>query len=277
MTHPLFLVYKERAFPLSRGALAIGRLEECQVVLEGREVSRRHARIVATSRGPLLVDRSRFGTEVNGARLAAPALLQDGDRLRVGPYELTVTTQPLQLGARPDPDLPAPGWAARLHAWRRRYGWSEGLGAVVAVLVAHTTLEAGLPILLAALAAALAEAVWFYGTLTLRDLRRERREASRRGARLPPTAATRLLRDLVLEFGVAEAVDSLLLRPLCYAAGLRWVGGVWGVLAGKVVADLLFWGPVLALCHWRRAGPTPPPPADRGRPTTATRLPWLGG
>ncbi len=71
MTAQLFLVHQDRAIPLSRGALAIGRLDECQLVLEGREVSRRHARIVATPRGPLLVDRSRFGTEVNGARVAA--------------------------------------------------------------------------------------------------------------------------------------------------------------------------------------------------------------
>ncbi len=81
----------------------------------------------------------------------------------------------------------------------------------------------------------------------------------------------------MLEFGAAEAVDSLLLRPVCYTAGLYWIGGVGGILAGKLVADLLFWGPVLRLCHWRSAGgPVSPPPAERSRATTATDLPRVG-
>ncbi len=276
MTSPLFLVHRDRAIPLSHGALAIGRLEECQLVLEGREVSRRHARIIVTPGGPLLVDRSRFGTEVNGARLAAPALLRDGDRVRVGPYELSVTASPWEVGAHPDAETVAPRWPARLLAWRRRYGWSEALAALVAVLVALGTLQAGVSVPLAALAATLAEAVWFYGTLTLRDLRRERREAVAAGLSLPPSAAAQALRDLALEFGAAEAADSLLLRPVCYAAGLYWIGGVGGILVAKLVADLLFWGPVLSLCHWRPAAqPTPGPATERSRATTATRLPWI--
>lgn len=274
MSSPLFLVHRDRAIPLSRGALAIGRLDECQLVLEGREVSRRHARIIATPRGPLLVDRSRYGTEVNGARLAAPALLSDGDRVRVGPYELLITAAPGEAGAQPEAESVGSRWPARLLAWRRRYGWSEALAALVAVLVALGTLQAGVPVPFAALAATLAEAAWFYGTLALRDLRRERREAAARGLQLPPDAAVITLRDLVLEFGAAEAVDSLLLRPVCYTAGLYWIGGAWGILAGKVVADLLFWGPVLSLCHWRPAiRAVSAAPDERRRATTATRLP----
>jgi hypothetical protein len=276
MTSPLFLVHRDRAFPLSRGALAIGRLDECQLVLEGREVSRRHARIIATPRGPLLVDRSRYGTEVNGARMAAPALLHDGDRVRVGPYELSITAAPWAIGAQPEAQSAGTRWSARLLAWRRRYGWSEALAALVAVLVALGALRAGVPVPFAALSATLAEAVWFYGTLAFRDLRRERREAAARGLQLPPDAAVITLRDLLLEFGAAEAVDSLLLRPICYSAGLYWIGGAGGILAGKVVADLLFWGPVLSLCHWRPSVRAVSAASDeRRRTTTATRVPEI--
>lgn len=278
MTAPLFLVHNQRATPLSSGAVAIGRLEECQVVLDGREVSRRHARIVATPAGPLLVDRSRFGTEVNGARLAAPALLRDGDLVQVGHYRLAVTASPWELGAQPDPELTSTGWLVRVREWRRRYGWSEAVAAGVAVVVALGALAAGAGVPLAAFAATIAEAIWFYGMLTWRDLRRERLEAAQRGGDLPPKAVRAVVWDLVLEFGAAEAVDSLLLRPICYAAGLHWLGVVPGILAGKVIADLLFWGPVLSLCHWRfGARPVPQPAMDRRRSTTATRPPSLHG
>lgn len=277
MTTALFLVHNGRATPLSNGAVAIGRLEECQVVLDGREISRRHARIVATPEGPLLVDRSRFGTDVNGFRLAAPALLRDGDLIRVGTYELPVTASPWEFRAQPDLALASPGWRTRVAEWRRRYGWSEAMAAGVAVLVALAALNAGASVPIAAIAATLAEAIWFYGTLTWRDLRRERQEAAANDASLPPKRADTLWRDLALEFGVAEAVDSLLLRPICYTAGLYWFGVAPGILAGKLIADLLFWGPVLSLCHWRFAArPIAQPSADRRRSTTANRPPSLG-
>lgn len=273
MTAPLFLVHNGRATPLSSGAVAIGRLEECQVVLDGREISRRHARIVATPEGPLLVDRSRFGTEVNGFRLAAPTLLADGDLVRVGHYDLPVTAKPWELGAEPEPEAANTGWGVRVQEWRRRYGWSEALAAAVAVLVALGTIKVGASVPLAAFAATIAEAIWFYGTLTWRELRRERQEAAQSGGALPPKAAAVLLRDLALEFGAAEAVDSLLLRPICYGAGLHWLGGAPGILAGKVVADMLFWGPVLSLCHWRFASRPMAQHAADGRSTTSTTLP----
>jgi len=272
MTAPLFLVHNGLATPLSNGAVAIGRLEECQVVLDGREVSRRHARIVATPEGPLLVDRSRFGTEVNGSRLAAPALLRDGDLVGVGDYSLAVTARPWDLGAEPVVAALGTGWRVRVAAWRRRYGPTEALGAAVAVGVALGSRAAGAGLPLAAFAATLTEACWFYGTLAWRDLRRERSEAAERGSDLPPAVARAVVRDLVLEFGAAEAVDSLVLRPICYAAGMHWLGTVPGILAGKIVADLLFWGPVLSVCHWRfGARPVPQPSPDRSRSTTSTR------
>lgn len=276
MTTTLFLVHNGRATSLSSGAVAIGRLEECQVVLDGREISRRHARIVATPEGPLLVDRSRFGTEVNGFRLAAPALLRDGDLVRVGDYDLPVTAKPWEFGIRPDPESPSAGWRTRVAEWRRRYGWSEAMAAGVAVLVALAATEAGASVLPTAFAATLAEAIWFYGTLTMRDIRRAGQEAARSGTDLPPKTAGALLREMVLEFGAAEAVDSLLLRPICYAAGLYWIGGAPGILAGKIIADLLFWGPVLSLCHWRFAARSiAQPSADRRRSTTSIRPPSL--
>ena len=83
MRPSLVLRYGDRRFTLSRGAIAVGRLEECELALDGPEISRRHARIVATPEGPLLVDRSRFGTYLNGSQVVAPTLLQPGDQFEL--------------------------------------------------------------------------------------------------------------------------------------------------------------------------------------------------
>lgn len=51
------------------------------------------------------------------------------------------------------------------------------------------------------------------------------------------------LRDLVMEFGVAEAVDSLVVRPLCMAFGVGQLGSpAAGIVIGKLAADVPFYG-----------------------------------
>ena len=255
MTAPrLFLIHGSDSVVLSGRAIAIGRLPECDVVLDGWEVSRRHARLVPTPAGPLLVDRSRYGTFVNNMQVIAPLLLTDGDMIRIGTSEFRVVSAPppgfVPRSARARAPRP------RLVTWWKRYGISE-LGGIVAALVgALGALRAGGNTLTAALAGTAAEAVWFYGSLGLRDLRYEARERRAAGRPFDRHATMDVLRNLTREFGAAEAVD-LLLRPICLGTGLATIGGASGVIAGKLVADLLFYGPVLALCHWRLANKAP--------------------
>jgi hypothetical protein len=252
VTRPtLSLLHGDVTIALVGRAVAIGRLPECDVMLDGWEVSRRHARIVPTPAGPLIVDRSRFGTFVNQSQVIAPLLLTEGDVIRVGRNELRVVVAPVSVLA------PArSGLATRLAGWWRRYGLPEIGGAAAALAGALLTLRAGGSIPLAALAGTAAEILWFYGSLAVRDFRYEARAGAQAGRRFDRRSAGDVLRNLAREFGAAEAVD-LLLRPVCFGVGLATIGGIGGLLAGKVTADMLFYGPVLSLCHWRFAGRAP--------------------
>ena len=69
---PLVLVYGTRRWTLDRRPITIGRLPECDVVLSGDEVSRRHATIIPTPNGPMLVDQSRHGVTINAERMQGP-------------------------------------------------------------------------------------------------------------------------------------------------------------------------------------------------------------
>lgn len=264
----LYLIHDGQSFPLGGRTLAIGRLPECDVLLDGWEVSRRHARIHPTPAGPVLLDRSRFGTFVNNHQVVGPLLLAAGDVLRIGANRLTIARVPVSGAGSEAPAIRAP-----LASWWRRYGTSEIVGLAAALLGALTArgLGGGTPV--TALAAFLAEAAWFYLSLGYRDLRYEAREHRAAGRPFGRRAVVDVLRNLAREFGAAEAVD-LLLRPLCFAVGLTLFGTVGGVVAGKLVADLLFYGPVLANWHWRLAGQgRPPGDADRLRRTTAATMP----
>jgi hypothetical protein len=272
---PTLLVLRcgSRLLPLSGNTVAIGRLPECDLALDGVEVSRRHARIVPTPEGPLLVDRSRFGTFVNGAQVIGPSLLAAGDVILIGKYDMVVEEADAH---HPVVARSHPGWRQRFAAWRRRYGIAELVGTAALVLATLGIQRATGSIILAALAGSLAEAGWFYAVLLVRESRQERQDARVGGFEQRPLRE--LGRDLLLEFGAAERVDGLLLRPLCLGLGLKLVGGWFGVLLGKLAADVLFYGPVLALFHWRggrKPGGRGPGDGNGRRQTTAAGLPLL--
>src|SRR3989449_4547359 len=69
------------ALPIS---LVFGREAGCDVVVPGKDVSRRHAEIVASPKGYLLVDSSTNGTFVNEEQVQGQRLLARGDVLRIG-------------------------------------------------------------------------------------------------------------------------------------------------------------------------------------------------
>jgi len=69
---------------LDRPEMFIGRHEDCDIVLDDRTVSRRHARITRDQKGYILSDLdSKNGTFVNGEPAAEGCRLQDGDDIQV--------------------------------------------------------------------------------------------------------------------------------------------------------------------------------------------------
>ena len=256
--------------PLGRHGLAIGRLADCDLVLDGDEVSRRHARLVVTPEGPVLVDRSRFGTALNGQQIVGPTLVRPGDVLRIGHHELRVEpwTGPAPVEAPPD-------WRGRRRLWRGRYGAPEVAGLVAGPLAALSLLSSGQPLLLVALAGSLAAAIGFYGVLGWTE-GRQVRDASDGLTRRPEAPHKAVLRDLMQEFGAAAAVDTLLLRPLAYLAALSLDAGLPGLLTATLVADVLFHGPVVGLLHWKLVRRRSGFGATRvARPTTALPPPSI--
>lgn len=75
-------------------ALVIGRDASSDVVVPGNEVSRRHAQIVATEQGFVLVDTSTNGSFVNGHRVEGSCVLQRADVIRIGADEFRFYAEP---------------------------------------------------------------------------------------------------------------------------------------------------------------------------------------
>jgi hypothetical protein len=91
---------------------------------------------------------------------------------------------------------------------------------------------------IAAITGTMAENVGFYGVMAVTEWRRQGAGRPGRHRRAARTAAA-----LFAEFGPAEALDSLLVRPVCMYLGPFVAGGIaGGSLLGKLAADAVFYG-----------------------------------
>ena len=88
--------HKGARFPLAEGKNIIGRLEECNVILDDQSVSRKHAELDFSAQGWNVEDLgSKNGTFVNGAPIEESVVIGHKDLIRTGIYTLRLITQEL--------------------------------------------------------------------------------------------------------------------------------------------------------------------------------------
>jgi len=148
--------------------------------------------------------------------------------------------------------------STHFQTWLKRYLPAEAVSLAAAMLVGSgaAMLSDSNPAIIA-MAAAWAETTSYYATMLLRERRAH-----------PRQRLWRTLRNLALEFGIAEVLDSVLLRPtLMYVAGQLVADARLGVLIGKFAADVVFYIPTITVFELRQYY------ASRSRVRPAAELP----
>src|SRR6267143_2589879 len=97
-----------REYAVAGTSLVFGRDASCDVVVAGKDVSRRHAEIMQTPKGYLIVDSSTNGTSVNDTRIEGQRLLARADVITIGEEKFRFYADT----AAPPPANPQPGPAA---------------------------------------------------------------------------------------------------------------------------------------------------------------------
>jgi pSer/pThr/pTyr-binding forkhead associated (FHA) protein len=131
---------RRTVIPLFREELTIGRADDNTVRLEGKDVSRRHARLTWRNGQVHLEDlNSLTGVRVNGQRIHGRRPIHDGDLIEISRYDLIVESSPSDeqaaAGPRAQAVPPANEDGERDHGTRRAV---RRLTIVIAVLVAVT-------------------------------------------------------------------------------------------------------------------------------------------
>jgi hypothetical protein len=150
-------------------------------------------------------------------------------------------------------------WRGKMSEWLARYGLAELAGLATAMAGAWLAWIVTGNEIATAYGGAIGENVGFYGVIISREVRSDRKRARTFGADYGRRGGMRTVRNLLMEFGPAEAADSLVLRPLAMGIAAHYLGLELGVLVGKIAADFTFYIPVIATYelrkwHERRSG-----------------------
>jgi hypothetical protein len=141
-----------------------------------------------------------------------------------------------------------PGVRCKLREWSKRYLPAEVVGSFTALTAAWAVYAISGSLVAAAIAGSIGESLGYYGCVAFRDLRRSNAQHRHHG--LPQRrwlAGTRTARDMLIEFGPAELVDTFLARPFfMYLMPTLLHNLPAGLLAGKLAADVVFYSLAIA-------------------------------
>ena len=134
----------------------------------------------------------------------------------------------------------------KIKRWVQRFLPAEVVGTIIAIVVSSFTHYYTNNAVVAAYAGSLSETIAFYTTIIIHDALIARKKLEEEGKTLSFRNFVYLLRNILLDFGVAELLDSMLLRPFCMYIFPIWLGNYQlGILAGKIASDIVFYMPVL--------------------------------
>jgi hypothetical protein len=133
----------------------------------------------------------------------------------------------------------------KFKAWGKRFLLAEICGASLAVIASYLTIIFSQSAVFAAYAGAAGDTIGFYVPIIVQDSLAMRRELRAKNKRFGWGTILRLVKNMLLEFGPAEVIDSLFLRPFfMYYFPILLHNYPIGILAGKLAGDVTFYIPV---------------------------------
>jgi hypothetical protein len=143
--------------------------------------------------------------------------------------------------------------SGRVKEWVWRYGPAEIVSLLTTLVPAIIVQSRSGNAVAAALAGTWGGNVGYFGTILIRDMLLMQRALHTAGKSYTLTAFGRNVRALLIEFGVAEIFDSLLVRPaLMYYLPVYLGDFSVGIIVAKFLADITFYLPAIIFYEWSK-------------------------
>jgi len=130
--------------------------------------------------------------------------------------------------------------------WLKRYLPAEAFAIIGAIIGAGLVFLLTQNRVLAAYIGAISDGIVFYTVILIRDLNNSNKKNSTK-------EILKTIRNLIIEFGLSELLDFLIIRPfIMYIFPLIIGNFAMGIFIGKIVADLIFYLPTIIMYELRK-------------------------
>lgn len=130
----------------------------------------------------------------------------------------------------------------KIREWVKRYGLAEIYGLIGALIGGVFCQRIFQNSVMSALGGTWGENLGYYGAIILRDLKYQRKLHGI----VDLTSILKIIRNIVIEFGPAEYLDSFLIRPfMMYIFPSVTNNLMIGLILGKFAADMIFYIPTI--------------------------------
>jgi hypothetical protein len=140
----------------------------------------------------------------------------------------------------------------KVREWFLRYMPAELVAIVAAYVGFYWVWSMQENTVLASYAAALGETTSFYLVMFFREYRIRLARARANNSLYGFKDFIAMTTHLCMEFGLSELVDGFFIRPLVLGIATSLCGMQWGILVGKLLADISFYIPVIFLYEYNK-------------------------
>ncbi len=127
----------------------------------------------------------------------------------------------------------------KLREWCGRYLIAEFVGLILTILVSNLTFLFFNNLIFSAVLGTWADNLGFYGTIIYRDVKKRKNSTGM-------ISLVKLFRNVIIEFGPAEYLDSFLIRPFYLTVIPSFISNYsLAIIIGSVLANITYYIPTI--------------------------------
>ena len=141
----------------------------------------------------------------------------------------------------------------KIKEWLKRYLPANIIATITVLLVSWIVVLLTKNYVLAAFIASISDFIVYYGFILVRDIIQTRKSNSKKKKKYTWISLLKNVRDIILEFSVGEALDTLMIRPFFLYFTPIWIGNYTiGIIIGKYLSDITFYIPTIISYELRK-------------------------